>query len=177
MQVHRFDDRLAGLRTGAADLAVIRGDQPQGAYSAELLFAEGRLAAMATGHPLAAMDAVSLEQLGQETLAWTPSIGTTTLELWPARARPTRTVEVDNIDEWLTVIAAGDAVGLTPASTAFTHPHPGVHFAPATDVPDIPVWLVWPATAAHPDVSPFVGLARRFVRSEGSSGSTTGAKT
>ena len=163
VQVHRFDDRLAGLRTGAADLAVIRGDRPAGAYGAELLFTEGRLVAVATGHQLAGSGAVSLERLAQETLVWTPSVGTTTLELWPAQARPTSTIEVDNIDEWLTVIAAGDAVGLTPASTAFTHPYPGIHFLPATGVPDIPVWLVWPAAATHPDIDEFVAVAQAVV--------------
>lgn len=165
VQVHRFDDRLAGLRTGQADLAVIRGEQPGPGFTAELLFAEGRLAAVATGSPLAEADHIALGRLAQETLAWTPSVGTTTLELWPPPARPSRTIEVDNIDEWLTVIAAGDAVGLTPESTAFTNPHPGVRFLPVLDVPDIQVWLVWPATVVHPDVAAFLEVARTVVHS------------
>jgi DNA-binding transcriptional LysR family regulator len=164
VQVHRFDDRLAGLPSGAADLAVVRGERPGPRFAAELLFAEGRLAAVATGSPLAEADHIGLSRLALETLAWTPSVGTTTLELWPPPARPSRTIEVDNIDEWLTVIAAGDAVGLTPESTAFTNPHPGVRFLPVPDVPDIQVWLVWPAMVVHPDVAAFIDVARTVVQ-------------
>ncbi len=167
VQVHRIDERLAGLRTGAVDLAVIRGEQPGPRFAAEVLFAEGRLAAVSTGHPLAGADRVALGRLAQETLVWTPSVGTTTLQLWPPDARPARTIEVDNVDEWLTVIAAGDAVGLTPESTAFTHPHQGVRFVPVVDVPELLVWLVWPPTAVHPDVRSFVDLARETVRADG----------
>ncbi len=167
VEVHRIDERLAGLRTGAADLAVIRGDRPAAAFVAEVLFAEGRLAAVPTNHPLAGAHQVALGRLAQETLVWTPSMGTTTLDLWPAQARPVRTIAVDNIDEWLAVIAAGGAVGLTPESTAITHPHPGVRFVPVIDVPDLPVWLVWPRTAVHPDVEAFVDLARTSVRADG----------
>lgn len=166
VQVHRVDERLAGLRTGTADVAVIRGERLGDPYAQELLFAEGRLAAVATSHPLAAAQSVTLSRLAQESLAWTPSVGTTTLELWPPDARPTTTIEVDNVDEWLTVIAAGDVIGLTPESTAFTHPHSGVHFVPVVDARDVPVWLVWPRTAPHPDVHSFVDLAQAYLRSE-----------
>lgn len=166
VEVHRFDERLAGLPTGAADLAVVRGDRPAGGFAAHQLFAEGRLAAVSSTHPLARADDVDLGRLAQETLVWTPSVGTTTLDLWPPHARPVRTVAVDNIDEWLTVIAAGDAVGLTPESTAFTHPHRGVRFLPVLEVPDVAVWLVWPATAGHPDIAAFVELARTVVQAE-----------
>lgn len=166
VEVHRIDERLAGLRTGASDLAVVRGEQPGPGFTAEVLFAEGRLAAVAAGSPLSDADHVGLGRLANETLVWTPSVGTTTLNLWPPPARPARTIEVDNIDEWLTVIAAGDAVGLTPESTAFTHPYPGVRFLPVLDVPDIQVWLAWPATVVHPDVLEFVAVARTVVDSE-----------
>jgi DNA-binding transcriptional LysR family regulator len=164
VEVHRFDDRLAGLSTSRADLAVVRGDRPGREFAAELLFTEGRLAAVAAGHPLAGAKTVTLAGLAKDTLAWTPSVGTTTLELWPASSRPARTVEVGNVDEWITVIAAGDAVGLTPESTAFTHSHSGVRYLPVLDVPDIPVWLVWKATVVHPDVPAFVELARAVVQ-------------
>jgi DNA-binding transcriptional LysR family regulator len=173
VEVHRIDERLAGLRTGAADMAVLRGERPGPEFTAELLFAEGRLAAVADGSPLADADHVGLGRLARETLVWTPSVGTTTMELWPPQARPLRTIEVDNIDEWLTVIAAGDAVGLTPESTAFTNPHPGVRFLPVLDVPDVLVWLVWPATAVHPDVLAFVELARSVVQASGTSAVTS----
>lgn len=136
-----------------------------------MLFDEGRLAAVANNHQLAGAGSLTLARLAGETLALTPSVGTTTLELWPPHSRPTRTVAVDNIDEWLTVIAAGGAVGLTPESTAFTHPHPGVRFLPVLEVPDLPVWLAWSRVAMHPDVAPFVELARGWVERERAEGS------
>ncbi|MET3806792.1 DNA-binding transcriptional LysR family regulator [Nakamurella sp. UYEF19] len=163
VEVHRIDERTAGLRNGAVDLAVIRSALTDPTLHERMLFVEGRLAAVPTGHPLAGIANVSLAQLAGETLAWTPTIGTTTLDLWEPGAGPVRTVEVDNVDEWLTVIAAGDAVGLTPESTSFTHSHPGVRFRPVQDVPPVSVRLAWPRVSPHPAVEIFADLARNVV--------------
>ena len=163
VEMHRVDGRLAGLRSGAVDLAVVRGDLAEVGLHSELLFSEGRLAAVAVGHPLATHQQISMRELAGETLVWTPSVGTTTLELWPVNGRPERTIEVDNVDEWLTVIAAGDAVGLTPESTAFTHPHLGVRFVPVVDVANLPVWLAWSHVAPHPAAAAFAAQARACI--------------
>jgi DNA-binding transcriptional LysR family regulator len=69
-------------------------------------------------------------------------------------ARRVRTVE-----DWLIAIAAGQGVGLTAASTAQLHPHPGVVFVPVTDAPAMPVLLGWRDGPGHPARADFVAVA------------------
>jgi hypothetical protein len=47
------------------------------------------------------------------------------------------------VDEWLTLIAAGQAVGVTSEATANQNPRPGVAFRAVRDAQPIPVWLAW----------------------------------
>ena len=76
LEVHRIDERLAGLRTGVVDLAVIRGERPTGALRTQLLFTEGRVAAVPAGHPLASAAAVSLAVALRPRLFFGASAGT-----------------------------------------------------------------------------------------------------
>ena len=47
------------------------------------------------------------------------------------------------MDEWLTLIAAGQAVGITSEATANQNPRPGVAYRPLRDAPPITVQLAW----------------------------------
>ena len=163
LEVHRVDERSAGLRTGLVDVAVRRDVVGDPGVHVEPLFDEGRMAAVPVGSALAERDALSLADLADQVVALSPSAGTTTLELWPRESRPTRVVEVTNADEWLLAIASGEAVGVTAASTAVQHPHPGVRFVPLPDVPDLTVSLVWPTHGAHPALADFVAVVHRCL--------------
>ncbi|MEO9137902.1 MAG: LysR substrate-binding domain-containing protein, partial [Jatrophihabitans sp.] len=81
----------------------------------------------------------------------------------PADARPTRTLRVDNTDEWLTEIAGGLAIGVTAESTVTQHAHPGVVFVPVSDAEWLPVQLVWSGRYPHPAIVSFVELVVRVV--------------
>jgi len=50
---------------------------------------------------------------------------------------------VHGVDEWLTVIAAGQMVGITSEATAHQNPRPGVAYRPVRDAPVTPVRLAW----------------------------------
>jgi DNA-binding transcriptional LysR family regulator len=162
LEVHRVDERDGGLARGAADVAIVRGDVPAGPVRSRAVLAEPRLAVLPVGHRLARAASVRLADLADETVSVT-AYGTTTLDLWPADRRPSRTLRVDNTDEWLTEIAGGLAVGVTAESTAVQHPHPGVVFVPLADGGEITVHLTWPSGHAHPAVSDFVDLVERVV--------------
>lgn len=162
LEVHRFDERDGGLRRGAADLAVVRGEFDEPGISTSLLLAEARMAVLPVGHRLAGAPTVSLADLVADTVL-TTAYGTTTLDLWPAGHRPARSLRVDNTDEWLTEIAGGLAIGVTAESTAAQHPHPGVVFVPLADGGTIDVRLAWPTGHAHPAVAEFVALVERVV--------------
>jgi DNA-binding transcriptional LysR family regulator len=163
LEVHRIDDRTAGLRAGLVDVAVRRDDVRDPGVHVEPIFTEGRLAAVPVGSPLAGRDSLTLADLADQVVALSPAAGTTTLGLWPPATRPTRAVEVTNTDEWLLAIASEDAVGVTARSTAEQHPHPGVRFVLLLDVPPLTVSLVWPAHRPHPAVTDFVDVVRRCV--------------
>lgn len=164
LTVHRIDDRSAGLSTGAVDVAVRRDAVLDPGLHVEPIFDEGRVAAVPVGSPLAGRTSLTLTDLGGETVALVPSIGTTTLDLWPATERPSRVVELTNTDEWLVTIASGAAVGVTLESTPSQHAHPGVRFVPVSGLPRLTASLVWPRDAPHPAVPDLLALVRRCVR-------------
>lgn len=164
LEVHRVDERTAGLSTGRADVAVIRGRFEDPALIVRWIADEPRYAAFGRAHRLAGREIVAMAELVADTVLSTP-YGTTTPELWPAGSRPTSTLYVDNVDEWLTEIAGGMAIGLTPESTLTQHAHPGVTFVPIADVKPVAMHLAWPRAAQHPAIESFVDLVERTVRS------------
>jgi len=68
--------------------------------------------------------------------------GTTTADLRPAEGGP-GLVDTRDIDDWLAVIAAGNAVGVTPEGTTAKHQRDGAVFRPLRDIPPIAVHLAW----------------------------------
>lgn len=167
LEIHRVDERSAGLGSGLVDVAVRRGAVNDAGVLVDSIFREGRMATVPAGSALAERASLRLADLVEEVIAFAPAIGTTTLELWPADARPTRFIEVANTDEWLMAIASGEAVGVTTESTPSQHPHPGVRFVPLLDVPEITVSLVWRPNRLHPALAEFVAVVHQCVLSSG----------
>jgi DNA-binding transcriptional LysR family regulator len=163
VQMNRHDDRSAGLDAGEVDLALVRVRLDRSRYAMIELNREGRCVAVPDGDPLAGRERVRLADLAGRALAVVSAYGTTTLDLWPVGARPTIVADARNIDDWLAVIAAGRAIGLTAASTAVQHPAPGIAFVPVADAPPLVTWLAWERSGQHPWRREFVELARGVV--------------
>jgi DNA-binding transcriptional LysR family regulator len=164
LEVHRFDDLVAGLIRGAVDIAVIRSEVDEPGIRTRPIFTEARMAALPVGHRLAGRESVELVDLIDDTVLTTAN-GTTTLELWPSAQQPRSMLRVDNIDEWLTEIAGGLAVGVTPESTSTQHAHPGIRFVPVTRAQPVTVYLAWPGKHRHPATDTFLALVDRVVAS------------
>ncbi len=162
LEVHRVDDRAAGLAVGAVDVAVIRGEVSEPWLTARRIFTEARMAALPIRHPLAERAALELTDLVNDTVL-TTATGTTTLDMWPPGRQPRATLRVDNIDEWLTEIAGGLAVGVTTESTATQHAHPGIRFVPLIGTEPVDVFLAWPTKHRHPAIDPFLAVIERIV--------------
>lgn len=113
------------------------------AAAATLLGQERRYAAVSTDDPLARRRVPSLRDLAARTVAVDAQTGTTTDRLWPPGAAPAAHLEVVGIEEWLTAIAAGEAVGLTAEATTTQHPRAGVAYRGVRDAPPVDVRLVW----------------------------------
>ena len=149
----------AGLVEGTADVAVLRRAIREPRLATALLGTERRSAALAADDPLARRRSVRLTELADRTVAVDGLTGTTTESLWaPSDAPATRTVR--GVDEWLTAIAAGGAVGITTEATAAQHRRPGVVYRPVRDAPPVEVRLAWWAAAPPPALQPFLALVR-----------------
>lgn len=130
----------AGLAEGAADVAVIRRPLYDPRFDA----------AVATDNRLARHRTVRLSDLARYTVAIDDRTGTTTPDMWPSDGAPTAMRTVHGVDEWLTFIAAGQAVGITSEATANQNPRPGVAYRPVLRPehlrqPSAPP--VWPSAA------------------------------
>ncbi|WP_327236082.1 LysR family transcriptional regulator [Streptomyces sp. NBC_01317] len=161
LELLRIDDRTAGLIRGEVDAALLRGPAVLGTPGlvTELLFTEPRVAAVPADGPLAARPTLTLADLASQRILVNTVSGTTTPSLWPPEAGPVTTVTVANTDDWLTGIAAGRGVGVSSASTADMHPHPGVAYRPLPDAPPLQVFLAWREGAAHPATQDLATLA------------------
>ncbi|MFD4599415.1 LysR substrate-binding domain-containing protein [Streptomyces sp. NPDC058464] len=165
IEVHRPDDPEAALRRGEIDAALLRGAPAPGAgLEVRPLYREGRLAALPEGDPLARRAAVRLADLAERSVVLCATAATTA-GLWPEAGRPT-TFEVANVDEWLTVIATGEAVGVTAAATEHSHPHPGVRYVSLADAPPVTVLIAWPRLPTHPATHMFLRHLRIVAGAE-----------
>ncbi|MEV5982303.1 LysR family transcriptional regulator [Streptomyces sp. NPDC052114] len=169
----RRDAPLAGLATGACDVAVVRGDLPPGAaVHARPLPREPRVAVVARGAAeLAGRRVVDWAELADLPLVVNTVTGTTRPELWPAARRPRLACTADNVDEWLEAVAAGHGVGVAPEPVARRHSHPSLRRVRLKNAPSVAVHLAVPARDAHPLAERYLALADRsgqFI--DGSSG-------
>ncbi len=133
----------AGLLEGEVDVAVVRRPLDDRRFETSLVGAEKRYAALAVDDALVRRRRLSLADLSRRPVAIDRATGTTSTELWPTGAAPTDLLEVHGMEEWLTVVAAGAAVGITSEATADQFPRPGISYRPVVDAPPIAVWLVW----------------------------------
>jgi DNA-binding transcriptional LysR family regulator len=133
----------AGLREGIADISVIRRPLDDPRFATARVGAEARYAAVATDNPLARRRSVRLAELTRYTVAIDGRTGTTTPQLWRLGEPPKVIRRTHGVDEWLTLIAAGQAVGITSQATANQNPRPGVAYRAVRDAEPIPVWLAW----------------------------------
>ncbi|MEV0270525.1 LysR family transcriptional regulator [Hamadaea sp. NPDC050747] len=133
----------AGLSEGLADVAVVRRPLTDPRFATAQVGVESRVAAVATDNALARRRSLRLAELSRYTVAIDARTGTTTLDLWPAGTAPTSVRPTHGVDEWLTLIAAGQAVGVTSEATAHQNPRPGVAYRALRDAQPIPVLLAW----------------------------------
>jgi DNA-binding transcriptional LysR family regulator len=132
----------AGLAEGTAEMAVVRRELDD-RFDTALIATEARYAAVADDDPWARRRFVRLADFAGRTVAMDARTGTTTMELWAAGAGPASVRNTASVDEWLTLIAAGQAVGMTSEATVAQYPRPGIVYRPVRDAPPVPVRLAW----------------------------------
>jgi DNA-binding transcriptional LysR family regulator len=148
-----------GLSEGSAEVSVVRRPLDDPRFGTALIGQERRVAAVATDNALARRRSVRLGDLARYTVAIDYRTGTTTLDLWPASAAPA-VRRTHGIEEWLTLVAANQAVGLTSEATANQNPRPGVAYRAVRDAPPIQVWLAWWRDDPPPHLTDLITLSR-----------------
>lgn len=129
---------------GSVDLAVVRRRLNDGRFTEVLVGTERRYAAMAATDPLARRRFLSMADFAGRTIAVDSRTGTTTEDLWGPDAQPASARPVQGVDDWLTLIGAGKAIGMSSEATATQYPRPGIACKAVPDAPAISVFLaVW----------------------------------
>jgi DNA-binding transcriptional LysR family regulator len=170
VQEFHFSDPFTPLRAGESDLQLMWAPVREPDLTAgPVALTEGRVLAVANGHPLAARASASLEDLGDH-----PSVNTGprmpdywTEAMIPARTPSGRLVprgpHAQTFHEVLTIVAAGGAVCPLNEHVTRYYTHPGITYLPIADAPPTEWILVWPTAGESPRVRAFARLAGAAV--------------
>jgi DNA-binding transcriptional LysR family regulator len=162
LELFRSNTPTAGLAEGRTDLAILRRAPSAGPGTAMGTGAgesrlqsvqvglEKRFCAMAADDPWARRRSIPLSEFTERTVVIDERTGSTSLRLWPAETPPAHVIPTTNIDDWLTAITSGRAVGITSEATSHQYPRPGVVYRLVKDAPPIVVELAWPRADPHP---------------------------
>ena len=167
----RTNSPTGGLAEGLCDLAVLRtspgSKHPDpNRFAAAAVGHERRYCAMAADDPWTRRRSVALADIPERTLLVDRRTGTTTPDLWPRGTRP-RTQDTRDIDDWLSIIAAGGGVGITPEGTTVQYRREGVVFRPLKDAPPVTVEMIWRRHDPHPSTHAAIALLTELYRRSG----------
>ena len=163
LQLIRTNSATGGLAEGLCDIAVLRTAVDGKRFASAVVGQERRYCALAADDPWARRRAIGLDEVPRRTLVIDPRTGTTSTALWPADSRPS-TKETRDVDDWLTVIAAGGGIGITPEGTTAQYRRDGVVFRPLRDAPPVPVQMIWRRHDPHPSTHAAVALLSELYR-------------
>ncbi len=153
-------ERTAGLEGGRVHAAVTRWQLDERRWELALVGVERRFAALPADDPLAEREGLSVLDLAGRTVAIDREVGTTTTQLWPPEAAPSSIRSVRGVEAWLTLIGAGQAIGMTAEASVERHRSDDVAYRPVHDAPPIQVWLAWPRGVAAAGTDDLLRLAR-----------------
>jgi DNA-binding transcriptional LysR family regulator len=177
------------VRSGAADVAVLRAPFDQRGLDTELLLAEPRIAVLPAGHRLASRRELRRADLAGEPMPrWAGHADPAAAAYWagadassgpspaacpgPAAPRPALSrdggrradgapqgPEINDITQLLDAVALGSAVAYVPASTADQHRRADLAFVPVSDLSPSLVVAAWPDISCSHAVAAFVRAA------------------
>jgi DNA-binding transcriptional LysR family regulator len=159
----RTNSATGGLAEGLCDIAVLRTVAETKRFASAVVGHERRYCALAADDPWARRRSIRLSEVSQRTVLIDRRTGTTTPDLWPAVAQP-HILQTRDIDDWLTIIAAGGGVGITPEGTTAQYRRDGVVFRPLRDAPPIAVQMIWRRHDPHPSTHAAIALLAELYR-------------
>jgi DNA-binding transcriptional LysR family regulator len=150
----------AGLANGTVDVAVVRKQLNDPRFAETLIGTERRYAAVAATDPLARRRFLRMADFAGRVLAVDSRTGTTSVDLWSPEAQPAALRPVQGVDDWLTLISTGQAMGMSSEATATQYPRPGVAYKVVRDAPPISVFLAYWKDDPSVLITEFARLAR-----------------
>jgi DNA-binding transcriptional LysR family regulator len=151
----------AGLANGTVDVAVVRKPLNDLRFAETLIGTERRYAAVAATDPLARRRFLRMADFAGRALAVDSRTGTTSADLWSPEAQPATLRPVQGVDDWLTLISTGQAMGMSSEATATQYPRPGVAYKVVRDAPPISVFLAYWKDDPSVLITEFARLARQ----------------
>ena len=159
----RTNSPTGGLAEGLCDLAVLRTAADSNRFASAVVGHERRYCAFAADDPWARRRFIKLHEVPQRTLLIDRRTGTTTPDLWPPGAQP-HIQDTRDIDDWLTIIAAGGGIGITPEGTTAQYRRDGVVSRPLHDAPPIAVRMIWRRHDPHPSTHAAIAMLTELYR-------------
>jgi DNA-binding transcriptional LysR family regulator len=151
----------AGLANGTVNVAVVRKQLNDPRFAETLIGTERRYAVVAATDPLARRRFLRMADFAGRTIAVDSRTGTTTVDLWSPGDQPSSLRPVQGVDDWLTLISTGQAMGMSSEATAAQYPRPGVAYRVVRDAPPISVYLAYWKDDPSVLVTEFARLARQ----------------
>jgi DNA-binding transcriptional LysR family regulator len=157
-----WTDQTDCLRTGRADLSLVRLPIDERDLEHQVLISEPRVAGLAITHPLTARTSLSICELEAEPIIRTSN----QQDYWTVSPRPSGATPIlgplaDTVEEMLAVVASGRCMCITAQSLARAYPRPGIAWVPVPDISPSSVALAWPAQTPPAHRRAIAGLARR----------------
>jgi len=164
----------AAVRSGAADVAILRAPFDRRGLDTELLLTEPRVAVLPAGHRLADRTELRRADLAGEPMPrWAGQSDPAAAAYWtgidthgptpnqhddPSAETPPGP-EINDISQLLDAVALGNAVAYVPVSVADQHHSAGLAFVPVADLSPSEVLAAWPDTSRSRAVAAFVRAA------------------
>lgn len=150
LELVRTNSASSGLVEGRCDVAILRTDLTDRRVLTAVVGLERRRVVFAADDAWARRRSLSLAEVAQRTVVIDRRTGTTTPQLWPDGSGPAHIRHIADVDDWLTVIAAGEGIGISSEATEAQYPRPGIVYRPLRDAPPIVVRLAWWRDDPHP---------------------------
>jgi len=154
----------AAVRSGNADVAILRAPFDQRGLDTELLLTEPRVAALPVCHHLASRTELRRADLAGEPMPrWAGQPDPAAASYWTGgnpSAEPPPGPEINDISQLLDAVALGNSVAYVPVSLADQYRSVvGLIFLPVTDLSPSEVLVAWPDTSRSRAVAGFVRAA------------------
>ena len=170
VEPRRYDwgGEVAGLREGECDVAFVWLPADLTGLKSELVASEPRFAGLASSHPLAGRDALSVVELNDEPIMWTRRAPRYWVDWWAVNPRPDGGEprwgpENENVEEMLEQVADGSAYCIVPASMTEYYARPDLVWIPITDIDPLRIALAWREHDRSPLLSAFAEVVRELA--------------